>query len=137
VLLFVVMTAANAAASYAYTKDVIMSPAGAFFALAVAVALKQLLESSPPGRSPRAAAAVLVVLVLSATWAVRAIGLHVALHAASQQVRDEWAYFDQTSEARALETARAVRLKEALQADAIWRHPARPVVVPLSQWFDF
>ena len=61
-----------------------------------------------------------------------------ALHTAGAQVRDEWAYIEPESE-RDQQTPpepSAVRLRETLQTDAIWRHPARPVEVPLSQWFD-
>jgi hypothetical protein len=138
VVLFGVVTAANAALSYAYTKDVIMSPAGVFFALALAVAVKHLIESAPPASSPRAAVVAVTVVVLSATWAVRALGLHAALHTAGTQVRDEWAYIEPESErdGQTPPGSRALRMRETLQADAIWRHPARPVAVPLSQWFD-
>ena len=138
VLLFLTVSAGNAVMSYAYTKDVIMSPAGVFFALALAVALRQAIVSAPAAWTPRAAAVAALLVVVSSTWAIRAVGLHAALRTAGTQVRDEWAYIepgDDRDPKPALEP-RAARLREALQADAIWRHPARPVTVPLSAWFN-
>src|SRR4029079_8324262 len=43
VLLFIVVAAANAVLSYGYTKDVILSPAGAFFAVALVVGSRAVL----------------------------------------------------------------------------------------------
>ena len=44
VILFVVVLAANAAISFGYTKDIIMSPAGLLQAAAVFVAVRDLVE---------------------------------------------------------------------------------------------
>ena len=46
VIVFVAVALANAVLCYAYTKDVILSPAGAFFALALTVATARTLESA-------------------------------------------------------------------------------------------
>ena len=52
VALFVMILAANAVISYPYTKDVIMSPAGAFFAVAGFAAVRNVLTWLP-GRACR------------------------------------------------------------------------------------
>ncbi len=56
VILFVVVLAANAAISFGYTKDIIMSPAGLFQAAAVFVAVRDLDQPGPrqPVRQGRA-----------------------------------------------------------------------------------
>ena len=127
VLLFVLVLCANAVISYAYTKDVIMSPAGVFFAGAVFVSVCDLVSRAPQG-ALRAAALVIVVTVLSSLWAVRAIGVHAALLASANDVRQQWAYVDDWLEERHnTELSPRMRaLKDQLQDDAVVRHPARP-----------
>ncbi|HEY6362181.1 MAG TPA: hypothetical protein VIX63_13805 [Vicinamibacterales bacterium] len=127
VLLFVLMLAANAAICYAYTKDVIMSPAGVFFAAAVFVSVCDLV-ARPPRGAGQAIAVVAVVGMLSTLWAVRAVGLHAALAASAGSVREQWAYVDEWLERSHNEqlSPRARALKQHLQDDAVIRHPARP-----------
>lgn len=133
VILFAVVTVANAVLSYAYTKDVIMSPAGAFFAVALAVALAPRL-AQPPG-----ALALVMIVVLSSAWAVRLIGAEVGLRIAAINTRNEWAYADhwfETESTPPTEPA-AIRLKEQLQGDAISRHPMPPMLVgDWLEWFE-
>jgi hypothetical protein len=137
VAIFVAMAVANAVLSYAYTKDVILSPAGMFFALALAVAVTHLVASAPPAWTVRTVTIAAAVLLLSAAWAVRAVGLHVALHTAGTQVRDEWAYIESEEHARLVPVnPSAARMRETLETDAIWRHPGRPVSIPFSHWLD-
>ena len=52
VLLFLAVLPANAAFAAAYEKDVILSPAGVFFALAAAVAVRALIRNSVSHRMP-------------------------------------------------------------------------------------
>ena len=127
VLLFVLMTAANAAICFAYTKDVIMSPAGLFVAAAVFVSVCELV-ARPPRGALQAVAVVAIVGVLSTLWAVRAVGLHAALVASAGTVREQWASVDDWLERRHNEdlSPRARALKVHLQDDAVIRHPARP-----------
>jgi hypothetical protein len=129
VLIFVLVLAANAAMCYAYTKDVIMSPAGVFFAAAVFVSVVDLV-SQPRRGTLQAIAVVAVVATLSTLWAVRAVGLHAALAASAGQVRTQWADVDGWLEAgRNTDlTPRAQALKRHLQEDAVVRHPARPPI---------
>jgi hypothetical protein len=127
VLLFGAVLIAKAAVSYAYTKDVIMSPAGFFFAAAVFVAASQLFERLAHRRSAAALAAWVLVVALSSTWAVRALGVHAALAATSVTVREQWANVDDwiARQVGPLD-AQGVNLKRQLQDDAIVRFPQKP-----------
>ena len=93
VLLFLMVLAANAVISYPYTKDVIMSPAGAFLAIA-AVAAARGVSASWQGRlTPVARVAVAIcVVVVSSAWALRYVGLHNELRRAAVTERLDWAY---------------------------------------------
>ena len=103
ILMFVAVLGGNAAISYAYTKDVIVSPAGAFYAAAVAVAFAHALRRlerptrAGAGRQTRptmmrglTVAATLALMVLSAGWTVRLAGLHFMLHEHAFIVRNDW-----------------------------------------------
>ncbi|MFI5077301.1 MAG: hypothetical protein ACHQRO_08160 [Vicinamibacteria bacterium] len=138
VILFVLVLAANAAISFGYTKDIIMSPAGLFQAAAVFVALRDLIERPPAGPVVRVGAAALVLL-LSCTWAIRAVGLHAALDYTAGSVREQWAYVDEwlvrTGSANISPSTAA--LKSRLQDDANLRHPARPQLRDeWAVWFE-
>jgi hypothetical protein len=132
------VAAANAVICYGYTKDVILSPAGAFYALALAVAARHYMERATL-TTMRTAAASVVLVVLSTGWAFRAIGTQLDLRHAAEVVRVEWAYVDQwladqnlvpaTAEGRAIVTQ--------LQDDAIWKHPMRPRLAgDWLEWFE-
>jgi hypothetical protein len=132
-LVFAAVLVANAAISYAYTKDVIMSPAGAFFALALTVAVQDVVERMPRRSGARAVLLAFVLVVLSGAWAVRAVGADVGLRSSALAVRNEWVYADGWIRDEHLPTTpAAVRLKEQLQGDAIARHPAPPAL--LGDW---
>jgi hypothetical protein len=127
VLLFGAVLIANAAISYAYTKDVIMSPAGLFFAAAVVAATSELFDSLGRGRWRAAAAAWSIVAILSSTWAVRFVGVHAALAATAVNVREQWANVDDwVARQHGPLDADGARLKRQLQHDAVVRFPARP-----------
>jgi hypothetical protein len=134
VLIFLALTAANAVLSYGYTKDVILSPAGAFFALALAVASRHFLESIASMPARRAIAATVMVGVLSTAWAFRAIGAHLGVRTAAVALRGEWAYVDLWLERKSQVPTDpfAVALKNRLQDEAIRRHPLRPMLG--SRW---
>ncbi len=138
VIIFVAVALANASIGYAYTKDVIMSPAGAFFAVAMTVATQRFLGSASITTPMRKAAAAVLLLALSATWTFRAVGTHVALRETAPAVRDEWVYVDAWLEDQHLVPSRPfeVELKRHLQDDAIWKHPARTAVTgDWVEWF--
>jgi hypothetical protein len=130
VLVFLAVAAANAVLSYGYTKDVILSPAGAFFALALAVAARHFIESIVAMPARRAVAAMLVVGVLSTAWSFRAVGAHLGVRSAAAALRGEWAYVDLWLERKSQvpHDPFAVALKDHLQDDAVRRHPLRPML---------
>ena len=138
VLLFIVVAAANAVLSYGYTKDVILSPAGAFFAVALAVASQHFLESIGHMPSRQAAAAIAMLAVLSTAWSFRAIGAHLGLRASAATLRGEWAYVDLWLERKSQVPTDpfALALKRRLEDDAVRRHPLRPMLAgEWTQWF--
>jgi len=138
VAIFVAVILANAAVSYTYTKDVILSPAGIFYATALAVAVKSLIETGAVTASyARIAVLTMVLVVLSGAWAARAIGIHIALRATGAVVRNEWVYIDDwVARQGIVPDAAGLALKRQLQADAISKHPMRPIVLgEWVQWF--
>jgi hypothetical protein len=135
--IFVAVMLANAVISYTYTKDVILSPAGIFYAAAFTVAVKALLETATVSTSRlRVAALALFMVVLSGAWAFRAIAIHIALRGTAAVVRNEWVYVDDWLQTQRTPTdAAAVELKRQLQSDAISRHPVRPAV--MGDWVEW
>ena len=138
VAIFVAVTLANAAISYTYTKDVILSPAGIFYAAAFTVAVKALIETGSVSASRvRVAALTMFLVVLSGAWAFRAMAIHIALRATAFSVRNEWVYIDDwIKEQRLNPDAAGLALKQRLQTDAILTHPVRPEVIgDWVEWF--
>jgi hypothetical protein len=128
VLLFFLVLVANAVISYPYTRDVIMSPAGAFLAVAVFVAARHAIASMPVRAAGRVAVATVALFaVLGTTWAVRVAGAHTNLRRAAYVDRNEWAYAEETlrREGAALSDADRVLLRQ-LTDDAVYRYPAPP-----------
>jgi hypothetical protein len=129
----VVVLAANAALSYAYTKDVIMSPAGALFAVAMTVAARDVLDAPVT----RAAGTAVVLALLSGAWAFHAVGAHLELRRAAVAMRSEWVYVDEWLQ-RASEVPTdpaALELKRRLQDDAVTRYPLRPALA--GRWLEW
>ena len=136
VAIFVAVAAANVTMCYAYTKDVILSPAGAFYALALAVAARHFIERASM-TAVRTAAASVVLLLLSTGWAYRAVAAQLDLRHTGQVVRVEWAYVDRWLEKQNLTptTDEGRAILEQLRRDAIWNHPARPTLA--GDWLDW
>jgi hypothetical protein len=88
-LIFAAVLVANAVISYPYTKEVIVSPAGGFHALAAAIAFAEVLRRTDVTRHG-AVAAVLLLTALSAAWAVRLTGIHYQLREKAFVVRNDW-----------------------------------------------
>jgi hypothetical protein len=129
VLLFVLVLAANAVISYAYTKDAIMSPAGVLYAAAVFVAARDLVISLPARTRLGAVTASVVLLLLSSTWAVRWVGIHAALDRTAMDYRTQWTRIDEIMpRMRATLTPAETALRDRLQDDAIRRVAARTTV---------
>jgi hypothetical protein len=91
-LIFVASLTANAAISYPYTKDVIVSPAGAFHSAAAAVAFGHALTRLGRAELIRAGAVAwtLALALLSTGWAVRLVGIHYNLHEKAFIARNDW-----------------------------------------------
>jgi len=139
VFIFLGVTAANATVSYAYTKDSILSLAGAFFAVALAVGAQDFIESMRGLTPLRAIVPTLLLVVLSTTWAFRAIDAHIGLRVAAAKMRVEWAYVDSWLERNsdAPRDPAALALKQHLQDDAVKHHPLRPTLTgDWVEWFS-
>lgn len=137
VFVFFGVTAANAVISYPYTKDVIMSPAGVFFAVALTVALRDLLQRVEAATLTRAFGVGVLVTGLSLAWAVTIVSAHYGLRRAAEQTRTEWAYVDALLERGGVVVTEpsAAAMKRRLQDEAVRLHPMRP---PLQgDWIEW
>jgi len=127
-LIFVALLAASAVASFAYAKDVIMSTAGACYALVAFWAVRdQLIRTRRIGRTVVTA---IVLLVASSLWAVRVVGMHHVLRSQAFAFHNDWAAMrDHLPNDPA-----GRRLVSALRVDAL----SRPVVNPwfMPRWAD-
>ena len=94
-LLFVVVLGANAAISYPYLKEVVMSPAGMFYAGALFIAVRDLLQSVRQHPSASARWLMIPLLVLSIGWTLRAGTLAASLRASAFVNRNDWALAEQ------------------------------------------
>lgn len=129
VALFVVVLMANAVVTYPYSKDVVMSPAGVFLAVAVCVAARGLLSWLPAIPSPRLETVALAFFALTgAMWAIRLTETHLNLRAGAVVERNEWAYVEEDTSFQEPER----QLFRSLRDDALFTHPAPgPLVSPL------
>jgi hypothetical protein len=122
VLIFLGVTAANAAICYAYTKDEVMSTAGAFYALAVFAAVRTAIGrfASLPRQAVATAAMTLLLLIGSATWSVRSIGLHYHMYYSAYYQRNEWPRVDEwlAQQRVAVRSAEGRQLVAALRSAA-------------------
>jgi len=139
VFIFLAMAGANATVSYAYTKDMILATAGAFYAAALAVAARDFIESMSGLSMARAIAPMLFLVLLSSAWALRAVNAHMGLRIAAVKVRTEWAYVDSWLERNpeVLSEPGAGEMKRHLQEDAVRKHPLRPRLAGRwVEWFN-
>jgi hypothetical protein len=115
---------ANAAVSFGYTKDVIMSTGGIAFALAVYAATVTLLTRAHP--APRTVYAVVGLGI--ALWSLRAVALPMRLEMQAARVRHEWRDVDGWLERQqiAVATPEARALVTRLRRSALRTHP-RPI----------
>ena len=90
ILLFAIVLAANAAFSYAYTKDDIMSVSGVFYALA-AYATIRVLIGRVTTNTMMAAVLTTVILMTGTAWSVRSLGIHQAARTYAFKARNDWA----------------------------------------------
>jgi hypothetical protein len=128
----VVVLAANAAMSYGYTKDEIMSPAGVFYALAAFVAIRELgswIAERPRSRWKNTAYAVALATAASG-WAIRAAGLPYQMQIMAFNVRNEWVYIDDwlARQRASPTTAEGKRIVTTLRDEALARTVVNPYV---------
>jgi hypothetical protein len=92
IMVFLAMLLANAAISYSYTKDVILSPVAPFYAAAVTIAFAHALRRLEAARSVHGftLAATLALTLLTTGWAARLVGVHFVLHEHAFIVRNDW-----------------------------------------------
>lgn len=133
---FVAVLAANALVSFPYTKNVIMSPAGVFFSLAVFAAARQWFERAA---ASRVVATVVIFAVLTCGWAYRVAGNHYNLRRTAAEQRAVWVTVDTWLDRQriALVSPEAQALRDALRADALRNHPTpyQPASAWM-RWFD-
>jgi hypothetical protein len=135
VALFWAVWLANGVISFAYTKDVIMSPAGFFYAAAVTVATTWLVGRA----SVRATIGTVGLLfLLSAGWSIRFVGLNAALADTALEVREQWAYVDDWIAQRRFPMPPNVQaLKHRMQQEALFAYPVRSGLRDeWTRWFE-
>lgn len=117
----VVVILANAALSYAYTKDEIMTVAGVFYAIAafsaVTIGLEHVRRAGALGRAVLA----IVLLVAGTAWAVKSAGLHYLLNLQAARHRYDWAVLPVVSDPVAAERTddRSLELVRRLRQSAL------------------
>jgi hypothetical protein len=135
------VVAANAFICYPYTKDEVLTTAGAFYAIAAYVAIRGFLdvEAGPFARRtplPWAATAALVAVCVvgSTAWATRALGIHYILTSQAFYQRNDWAFlpFEWAQNGLDPQTAAGRALADQLRDQAISMRVPAPHV--LSYW---
>lgn len=91
IMLFAVVLAANAALSYAYTKDDIMSVAGVFYGLAAYAAIRLLMARLDSTQRLMAVTLTAVIVATGMAWSVRSLGIHHVARTYAFKTRNDWA----------------------------------------------
>jgi hypothetical protein len=140
-LLFPIVLVANAALSYAYTKDEIITVAGAFYALAAFAAVRYLVDrvvsaGSGEATAPGTLAVVALMLVVAALWAVRSAGVHHMLRVEAFKVRNDWASLppDRYAGGTSPSDQRAAALVRQMRRSAFEARVTNPYLLP--RWAD-
>lgn len=125
---------ANAAVSFAYTKDEIVAPAGAMYAGAAFAAARYALHEERALH--RRLSRVMVCLMLAAMaglWAFQSAGVHHALRVQAFKHRNDWARLTEDPSAATADTPEAALIRR-LRQDAINMHGPTPDL--LGRWPD-
>lgn len=121
-LVAVAVIAGNAAISYPYTKDVIVSIAAAFYPLAMFAALHLLLTTMMNHRM-RAARALLVyatVAVVSVGWTIRAASFAVDMRQSAYKAQQDWvSVYEWLDEQKVLPAGQRSALVDQLRAEML------------------
>ena len=90
IAVFAAVLAANATLSFAYTKDEIISVAGAFYALAAYAAVRDAVSTSASLRPAASMACAFLLCALAAGWSIRAVGVHYVLRSQAVKHQIDW-----------------------------------------------
>ena len=90
ILIGIAVLVANAVLSFSYTKNEIMSIAGAFYALAAFGAMRDGLLAAPRMPRPAGVAFALLLCLLSVGWTVRSVGVHYVLRSQAFRHQADW-----------------------------------------------
>jgi len=90
-VMFVAVLGANSAISYPYLKEVVMSPAGMFYAMALYIAVRDVLYRLRAQPSAAAGWMAIPLFVLSTGWSLRAVTLVQTLRSSAFVNRNDWA----------------------------------------------
>ncbi len=128
---------ANAAMSYAYTKDEIVTVAGAFYAVAAFVAVRHAIERLHHRPALGVEVALIAVLLTTSTlFAVRSAGVHHLIRVQAFKVRNDWGRLPAARYRDAgLESQRAAAaMVRRLRHDALEARVPQPDLLP--GWAD-
>jgi hypothetical protein len=92
---FVAVLGANAAMSFPYTKDAIMSPTGLLFPLVLFGALREALGRIGSASRPLGIVAACFLVLLSFGWTLRAASVPQALLRTAYYYQQQWVHVDQ------------------------------------------
>jgi hypothetical protein len=90
IVVFGAILGASAALSFAYTKDEVMSAAGAFYGLAAFGACRDGLLVTMTARRTAAVAGIVTLGLLVAGWSVRTAGVHYVLRSQAVKHQVDW-----------------------------------------------
>lgn len=142
-LLLLTVLAANSAISYPYTKDVVMSPAGVFYAAALFMGVRDAIERLGPGTPRRMAVLVAVpLLIMSAGWTLRAATLVETMRETAFVNRSDWTvaeeHMDRDSPDWRGRHPDAQTLARQLREEVIRMPVPQPYTLPrwTRGWFD-
>ena len=141
VLIAIAVAAGNAAISFSYVKDEVMSTGGVFYALAVFVAAREAMTrwERVPRTSAITASLAVIVFVGSAAWAIRATALQYQMLRIGAVDRIEWAHVDEwlAQQGKKPASEQNARLVAELQVEAMNTRPLSLLSVPrwATRWF--
>jgi len=142
-LIGLVVLPANAAMSYAYTKDEIVAVAGVFYAFAAFGAVRAVLDYTAAAprtaAGPRTAIVTAFLFVLACGWTCRTVGVDHVLRWQAFRVRNDWTLVRQRleSESRWPSDAERVALIKTLEESALATTVPNPNRLPEwnNRWF--
>jgi len=141
-LMFVTVLGANSAISYPYLKEVVMSPAGMFYAIALFIAVRDLLHRLRDESVAPALWVAIPLFVLSTGWSLRAVTLVQTLRTSAFVNRNDWAAAEERQdEVRPQWRQRhrdAERLVRQLRDDVVKTPVPQPYTTPrwTKAWVD-